>query len=385
LEAAGRTPARDGAAFTAALALVVFATAGSGFEGSPLLARPVALAAVTMVGAWLLSRIASRQSLRSDGPRALLLAAFVSWAALSALWSSDLIPSSRAVTELLGYGVLYVVLVELVDRRERLERVGLAVALGALVPAAGLLAARLTAKGLAGGVLGFVALPVASPERAAFALAVTLPVGASLVAGARSAPVRWVAGASGALALTAILSSGSERAPLIAAFALLVALFAGSAGVWSGGRTLLAALSLVLGGATFGELALLPGLETFGWERVVVGAGAGVTAAASGGLGLVRGTLGDLGVVGAGLMLAFLGRSVAGALHGARAARSGALCAALVGVLMAGVFVELTGGGLPGVQLWLMAALSSAAGGAVAQGQTASVAAPVAGWSVAHR
>jgi O-antigen ligase len=218
------------------------------------------LLGVAVAGAWLLQALLRREPVVVPWT-AVPLVGFVLWAAASALWAAEADTAVRLTMRLLQLLALYVLVVNVLDRPDRLRHGLYAhVAGGAVLAGLGLV---LVAQGvLQGGRAAIVVDRQLLLESNAFAAALLLPVAVCLATAldrARPGPERAVLAAAGALCATTIVLTMSRGA--------LVALAAMAAVVSVARRQVLLPLALVL--------LALPGLVAVGpalWERLAEGA-----------------------------------------------------------------------------------------------------------------
>ena len=342
---------RDGLAF-GALTCFAVSTYASIAHVIPALGalRPALASAAIALAALAVGRLCTGRTLSLDAPRGLFLIGLCAFALASLAWTRAPEVTRPMIFELCKLAAIYLTAVNVVDTRARLSRVAFAIVLAALAPALGTIQRWRRGEHLVDGFRASWEGVYEDPNHLAMTLVALVPLALFFALSRRALLQRVLAALSGAGAVAAIVLTHSRGGALgllcsVGLFALL-----GRNRLRAGLCTaLLAAALLALAPSSFwartgtlgniGRDASAMG-RVFAWEitaditrdRPLTGVGLGAFQAAWGdyapreaqGISLVAhnvflSVLGELGLVGFALFLAFAGSALGGALETWRA------------------------------------------------------------------
>lgn len=355
--------------------------------------RPALATAGIAFALLVFGRVARARPIGLDGWRGAALLGLVGWAWLSMTWSIEPAESRSVALELAKLAAIYLTVVNLANTPRRVGVLAGAVVLASLAPSLGAIDRWHAGVDLVDGYRARWLGVYADPNHLAMSLVAILPVAIALTSARRSIPVRLMGGAAAVLAVSAIALTHSRGGVL--GLALALALWAVTGGNRT--RSLAAVAAVAVGLALFAPRSFWTRTEsiaayeadasalgrTWAWEvaaaigrdRPLTGVGAGgfrhawseYAPPAARGVSLVAhnvflAQLGDLGLVGFALFLAFVASVVAGGASAWRDPRLGPLSRALSAGFAGYILCAMLSGYVLSAHFFFLAALAASAG-----------------------
>jgi probable O-glycosylation ligase (exosortase A-associated) len=382
---------RDGLAFVAAVGFAL-SLQTSIVNLLPFLesARPALSAAALAAAALLFGRVASGRALTWDGGRGLSLIALSLWALASTLWSVEPATTRSDAVELLKLSAIYLTLVNLLHTPRRLLFMAVVALLASLAPSLGTIDHWRRGVDLLEGYRARWLGVYYDPNHLAMSLVAVVPIALSLLASSKSALLRLGAALAGALAIAAVVLTHSRGGALGLALAVLLWAITGKRRIR--GVALASVLCLLVALlapksfwartetiADYGEDASAQG-RVWAWEvtaaiskdRPLTGVGAGAFRFAWPRYAppearreplvahnVFLAELGELGLIGFALLLAFVSSALAGAVRAFQHPEIGSVARGLLAGFAGYVLCSMMSGFVLSAHLFFLAALAA--------------------------